>query len=119
MMKFTYEGQQYLIEFCRERYNLRKFDKGNDYPFQLVIKSKHPYTTVNIMLMEEPRSATSKGKVSVYRSATVGCYHKDRYTHEQGRITALREVGRTLPKEFKGAMWDAYRNRREEGVKVD
>ena len=100
-MRFEYSGTTYQIEFQRER-QLRRDSLTNE-----DIETTHPSTTARILVVDDGKPAK---EWKVYRSWTVGCYHRDRFTTEQGRLYALRAIskGNSLPREFKARMWDAY-----------
>jgi hypothetical protein len=106
-MIFEFDGKTYLIEFKRE-YKTRLFhdpETGEESN----VKTTHPYTTA--FLYE-----TSKEKPlmkQLFRTATVGCWHHERYSPEKGRVRALRMITRTIPKEMKPVMWKAYHERRK------
>lgn len=102
-MKYAYNGNEYTIEFKREHKTVTVFDAyGNAAAF----KSKHPYTTVTLY-----RQATTDPIKQIYRTATVGAYWQDAYTHEEGRLAALRAISKTLTKESRKPLWEAYINR--------
>jgi hypothetical protein len=79
-------------------------------PIVNLVPSKFPYTTVNIVELGEKRSDDT-----IYRTATSGCYHQDKFSLEEGRLHALRLVSKTLDKPMKKAMWNAYMNRKVGG----
>jgi len=112
-MKFEFDGLQYVLEFERSSKQVtvgsQKDEKGNRRAVKAT--SRYPYTTVRIIQLPKNVKDVTRGSRVVYRTATVGAYHKDNFTLERGRILALRAVSQTLTKEFKRVMWDAYMHR--------
>lgn len=105
-MKFVVDGDTYELDFQRS-YKQIPIERQPDGVI-VYQKSKYPYTTCTIL-----RHHASSGKVSVYRSCTVGAYHKDKFTLEAGRMNALKLLskGNSLTKHFKAQMWKTYLNR--------
>lgn len=104
-MKFEHNGRSYFVEFERQHKQIKQID---DLGKEREHTSTFPYTTVR--LIEVVPGAKDK---MIYRSATVGCWHKEGYgfTKETGRLRALRDVCRTLSKEMKVKLWEAYHTR--------
>lgn len=104
-MKFTVNGNEYVIEFERQ---FRQIHSGYDHAKNEPIfkRSRYPYTTVRII---ENRKGAFPGKV--YREATVGAHYTEAFSLEKGRLNALRLVSKTLDKPFKKALWTAYMER--------
>lgn len=104
-MKFHFRGAEYSIEFKREHKEVTIHATGE------VVTSKYPYTTARVV-----RTTTNGGLTNreVVRTATVGALKGDTFTHEGGRLAALRAVTRSMTdeKDFKKAMWKAYTSRR-------
>lgn len=69
---------------------------------------KHPFTTVNLLMWDD-----AEARWWVYRTATVGCYHRDVFTHEDGRKAALRSLmpGLRGQRALKQAIWATYLSR--------
>lgn len=68
-------------------------------------RNTHPFTTLEVLVW-------SGDRWRVYRTTTVGCYHRDRFTKEDGRKAALRLVMKTIrDTEMKARIWDAYLGR--------
>ena len=107
-MTFGHEGYMYLIDFQREHKSVRVgvTPEGED----VFAPSRFPYTTVNLFRMTIPVDPIN-GKMELYRTATVGAWHKEKFTLEKGRIHALRSVSTTLPKDLKNKLWQAYMGR--------
>lgn len=103
-MRFTFDGKDYTIEFQR---SFRERVKTNLAGDDVVTKSTKPYTTVTLLEADlgRPQAKTT------YRTATVGCWHKDKFSLETGRVRALRSMTRTLPKAMKPVLWKAYHDR--------
>lgn len=98
-MRFEHNGDSFALSFRRE-YRDRINEKGD------TVKSTKPYTTVELYKQEGD-------KFTLFRTATVGCWHKDDYRLEKGRLGALRFLskGNSLSQEFKAAMWKSYMER--------
>ena len=113
-MRFTYKDKEYSINFQREHKLVRVGVIGDE---DIYTKSKHVYTTV--LLLEHSISKKSwwiawrrnNEKPVVYRTATVGCHRRDKPSNERGRVNALRNITKTLPKDMIPLMWDAYHDR--------
>lgn len=108
-MRFHYNGHDFSIEFQRTH---KMIPTGTDKEGNIVYEdSKYPYTTVIIYKWVEGEN----GKLvpEMYRTYTVGCYHKDHFTNEEGRKTALRClcIGNSLTAGFKKVLWDTYLSR--------
>lgn len=117
-MRFTHNGQEYLLEFQRQYKHVSHFDRDGN---SMLIKTQYPYTTVRILTLPNRK---------VFRTATVGCWYKERFRPKEsllnkGRERALRAIilydnstraDQRLPAEFRKAMWDAYHNRRNNGT---
>lgn len=103
-MRFEHKGKLYALEFSRD-YRQISYKEG------LTVRSERPYTTVTILEITEPDKRVQSIR-KVYRTATVGCWHKEPvFTLEKGRLHALRAVSKSVDKDFKRAMWDAYQKR--------
>lgn len=104
-MKFAFEGKTYVIEFQRRKkqYTRYDFETGLDVPYE----STHPYTTATVFVVnpEHPRDKT------LFRTATVGCWHGDNFSLEKGRTKTLRLITKTISKEMKPVLWKAYHDR--------
>jgi hypothetical protein len=105
-MRFTFQQKSYGLEFERNTEKCKVIRKGK----LSTVESKYPYTTVRIYVFP-----TDLPK-SLIGHATVGCFPKDKYSHELGRKYALRALSDVLKsqhwdKEFLGAMWNCYVNR--------
>lgn len=100
-MRFEFEGQKYILEFQRD---FKETTVNGE-----IKKASKPYTTVNLVRFEDDKPV-------VHRTATVGCWHRDVYTLEKGRLGALRLMtkGNGLSKEFKRVLWKAYMERGKE-----
>lgn len=117
-MKFNVGENLYVIEFEREyRQVLMGVDvsvdsEKNEVRTPKYAQSQHPYTTVRLIQVPKQIEGVVPGSKIVYRTATVGCWHKEKtFNHEKGRIHALRTVGETVSKDFRKAMWKAYSER--------
>lgn len=99
-ISFEYEGQRYFIDFKYHRKAIQTWDGK-------VEVSKNPYTTVFIMKDMGPELESDE----IFLSHTVGATPKTNFSRPDGRIWALRAVGRTLSPEFREAMWGAYMKR--------
>lgn len=104
-MRYTFDGKTYVIEFKRVYREYPHTDVKTG--LQLMRKSTNPYTTVTI-LETTPGQPVQK----VFRTATVGCHHGDRFSLEKGRCRALRLATITLPLQMKPILWKAYHDRR-------
>ncbi len=109
-MRFSYEGQDFSIEFERQNREV-KYEDGSSHGVRA--PSTKPHTTVRLIITPPTIEGVVSAGHIVFRTATVGCWHKDRFSLEKGRIHALRAVGRTLTKGFRTAMWAAYTNRKQ------
>lgn len=99
-MRFTFNGSEYSIEFKREFKEITRFNGE-------VVKSRFPYTTVTLF------KGAKKAEVAV-RTATVGAFYAEKeFTHEKGRLYALRSISRSMNNErdLKKALWKAYISR--------
>lgn len=111
MMRFSVEGQEFEISFRRYHPTLYLPDpnlKGTNKK----TRTTHPSTEALILVVDPKKKPV---EYDVHRSYTVGCYHQDKFTQEDGRLAALKMIskGNSLSKEFKAAMWEAYTNRFE------
>lgn len=104
-MKFEFDGKLYTIEFSRKQREYVRHDPktGLDHSYE----STYPYTTATIVESDPKRPLDKKS----FRTATVGCYHADKFNLEKGRIRALRLITITLPLAMKPLMWKAYHDR--------
>lgn len=106
-MYFSFEGKEYQVSFYRSHKQIDLFKNGQ----KQTIKSKFPYTRVSLY------EVTPNSVPRLIAAETVGCSHTDKYSHNKGRIAALRELTRTLRLksdyswEFREALWEAYKNR--------
>lgn len=113
-MRFPYLGEQYLIEFERER----------RVPHGSVYGVPRTYTTARIIKVTGPE----RDNREVVREYTVGYNPSDRFSYESGRKYALTLamkdapiekscgsgvplMGKHLNKKFRTAVWNAYHNR--------
>ena len=125
-MKFTWDGQEYEIEFERYLKVIRQKTKptASTPSEEFSFDSTNPYTTARVFRL------TEAGKELV-RGYTVGCHHRERrrsISHEAGRKAALRMAlydapieksngsgeaiqGKPLTREFRAAVWAAYHGR--------
>ena len=101
-MRFTFNGEQYALEFKRIP---REFTDPRDGLRKLSAK---PYTTVNLLQFDG-----NGQNPAIFRTGTVGCWWRDNYSLEKGRLGAMKLMtkGNSLSKEFKQAVWLAYFNR--------
>jgi hypothetical protein len=97
-MEFKFNGDNYEIEFSRNRRAKNTTDKGLP-PSRL--------TTVRII-----KSQPDKLPGEIYREASSACSVLDPFNAEKGRLAALRVITPTLSKGFRAAMWNAYINRK-------
>lgn len=115
-MRFVVDTKTFVLEFSRTHRPLSSHQtptatkKMGDTPNN---NSTFPYTTVKVIQVDDDNPAHRY----VWREATVGCWHKERkgFRLEQGRLHALRAVGRSpgMTPQFRVAMWDAYQRRDE------
>ena len=113
-MLFDFGGHTYAIDFKRE--HRERYDGS---------LSRYPYTTANIHRIDDPKLPTEKNPV--FRTYTVGCSHRDRFSFEAGRKAALTMAIYDAPdgdpkygaltKEFRTAVWTAYHSRPGSKVK--
>ena len=106
-MKFEHEGATYFLDFQRD---YKQVEVGNTAGEVVRTASHYPSTTVILWKQRENPLAPE-----LYRTATVGCWHKDTFTLEKGRLNAMRLMSRTLSKEMKRKMWASYMNRKVVG----
>lgn len=108
-MRFTFEGRVYEITFKRHHSNVFVPDTWSKH-VKRVRKSQFPYTTVKILVVDESSPAKDWG---VFRTGTVGCWFRDKFNHENGRLNALKFMtkGNSMSKDMKSAVWDAYMSR--------
>lgn len=109
MLTFTYAGNEYCLDFRRDHKRVRVLDKLASSKVWRWETSRHPYTTVYLSLIE--KEIPSKFWV-VKHQAEVGVSQEDVYSHEMGRIYALRKLTPFLPKEMRRAMWECYMGRK-------
>lgn len=100
-MKFLYKGNRFEICFHRKHKELTSQVDGP-------VTSTKPYTTCEVNLLNEDGTFRS-----IYRTATVGCWKRDTFSPEKGRLGTLRVISKekSLSKDFKKAMWGAYMGR--------
>lgn len=103
-MRFQYDGRTYAIEFQRAKRKVAPVALLNS-P-EPTVPSTKPYTTVRIVELDSDGQ-----QVSVFRQATVGCFAKDQFSKEGGRIAALRALTPVLPEPMRPVVWDAYTDR--------
>ena len=126
-MRFTFDSKVYKLDFERRNDSIKR-RVGTLYTTNLETKeviespeivevpARYAYTTATIW---EKVGEDAKGKETwkVYRTATVGCYHRDPHSNERGRMSALRCIcgitpeqrkGNGLPKAFKEELWACY-----------
>lgn len=103
-MRFNYNGAEHQIDFKREHKEVTIQATGK------IVQSTHPYTTVTISQWFD--DGVVKGWKTI-RTATVGTFSGDKFTHEGGRLNALRLVSKSMTNEkgFKKAIWKAYTTR--------
>lgn len=124
-MKFTFDGENYVIEFARatkERpAHVQKNRRPDEGPRRSVVTTARILRVVNETLVGGIKAS---GK-QIVREATVSHYHKDRFTLDGGRKAALALamydaptkgggaplLGKPLTKEFRTAVWEAYHDR--------
>ena len=116
-MRFEFGGRTYLLEFQREHKDVHSIHNGE----MTTVKSKYPYTTATLFLVEEAPKDGKFRKTSEVLKATVGCLHTDKYSNSAGRLFALRALTSKLrrtkwDKEFRAALWQAYVNRGKKPV---
>lgn len=123
-MKFDFEGAKYEIEFSRQHRQVvvgaeERTDPvtGEVTTVQVKKPSKYPYTTVVLW-----RSAVGRLPGELFRTATCGCWFKERLKPNQslletGRLRALRMISKTLPVALKREMWRAYMSRPKQDQK--
>lgn len=110
-MRFEFEGDTFAIDFKREYKTIRNattIRKGVE--VLVPVKSKFPYTTANLLKLDP----TKRGLVgsSIYATATVGAWHREPvFSTETGRLRALRNLVRTLPKSMRPKVFSAYFSR--------
>lgn len=110
-MRFDFNGKTYAIEFKR---TLNKVERLDETGQTIVIQKRYPDTTVNILEFDLT-TVDEKGKPvsKVFQTATVGAWNKEpNFSKETGRLRAIHNVMRTLPKEMKPLVWYAYQNRK-------
>lgn len=112
-MKFNWEGKNYILEFERQHKDVIVGPYDEATGIGRKVKSKYPYTTVRVVEV----GANGRDK-TIFRTATVGCWHREAATYSRGngfkeisRLRALNMVTKTLPKSMKKLMWNAYLNR--------
>ena len=112
-MRFDFEGKTFAIDFERQRprvhlpYPIQR-SQGN--VVRVCQEARYPSTTVNIL---EVRQDLPAREWSIYRTATVGCWHRDHFNRERGRLNALKLVTRTIPDGMKPRLWNAYLSRKK------
>ena len=101
----------FKIEFTRTYQKVRV--GVDDLGVPIMKDSQFPYTTVT--LLKDPVPYLIPHKFEIYRTATVGCWHRDKanFTLEKGRIHALRLLSKTMDneKDLKQALWKTYMDR--------
>lgn len=109
-MRFQFEGKTYSIEFQRDYSTHRSVSTSPEATTTTFVKDTFPYTIARIML--HTTTVDGKEKLEVWRTAKVGCWHQEKkFSLETGRLRALRNITRTIPKPMKPLMWDAYHSR--------
>ncbi len=78
-----------------------------------MVKSRFPYTTVTLFKEITPKTEDAPATYEVVRTATVGTFYRDEYTHEGGRLATLRLLSTSMndQKDLKKAVWTAYMKR--------
>lgn len=102
-MRFTVNDQIYTIEFQRQF-----IDVPNPTNPEESFKSKYPSTTVKIL---EYKPDLKSKDWPIYAEATVNCLPTDAFSHESGRLYALKKIGYSLGYGMRVAMWEAYHKR--------
>lgn len=125
-MRFTHEGRTYVIEFQRE-YRMKDalvLQEDGTEKIESVPATRYPDTTAYVLEVK-PSTADATGDTGKeervpYRSYRVGCWHRDGFTLERGRLNALRGITRSnsLSYNFKQALWNAY-IKRNDGVVIE
>lgn len=113
-MRFTFgpDSAEHSLSFKRETRETIRYTGE-------VIQSTFPFTTVTLFRQKAPKiEATDTAKAvpatwDVIREATVGAFYTDAYTHEKGRLAALRLLTSSMTNEkaLKKAVWGAYMKR--------
>lgn len=107
-MRFDHDGKTYALDFQRD-YKLIRLGEINGEV--LTAPSRYPYTTARVLEVDQ---ALPVYEWPVYRTATVGCWHKEPvFRLERGRLHALRLLSRTLNREMKVKVWDTYMGRHD------
>lgn len=99
-ISFEVDGEKFFLDF---KYHKKQVETISGEKRE----STHPYTTVFIM---RDRRDTHESD-EVFLSHTVGVLPKFNFSRPDGRIWALRAVGKTLSKNFRRQMWEAYAKR--------
>lgn len=112
-MRFEFVGSKFAIDFVRSLRQRTFFTESSaGTSVEMKVNSTYPYTTVNILELDPKEKGIKNAKV--FRTATVGCWHLEpNFSLETGRLRALRSVTRTLPKEMRPLVWDAYMSRKD------
>jgi hypothetical protein len=111
-MRFTFENQDYYLEFQRQHKNVkltRRFKDASGQEHRVVkeVKSRFPYTTARLL-----QRIVGLEKPALIHEYTVGCVPADKYSHEKGRLEALRGLtDKIVTVGLKKALWDAYNGR--------
>lgn len=107
-LTFEHKGNTYILDFLRSRKDVPlREDYDGKRPLGAGAQTTHPDTTVIIWMEREGHPEGHE----MYRTATAGCYHTDRFRLEEGRIKALRSVSKTLSKEMRAKVWECYTKR--------
>lgn len=130
-MKFTHGGINYFLEFERKHKSVTTFEKvivvkeSTDAAGkvtrkekrenrQKTVPSKYPFTTARLL---EARGEKVPNRLA---QGVVGCLPSDAFSHEKGRLAALKELSYVLRKQNNApegllhALWDSYLSRKRE-----
>lgn len=121
-MRFVHEGKTYALEFQRTHRDIRRYQKvkGKTKAIETV-STRYPYTTVNLLELGPEDPKTGKPTSTIYRTGTVGCWFRDRFSLEDGRLAAMRFMVRAdgVSREMRIKVFDCYFGRHLEPVEQD
>lgn len=122
-MRFEYEGDKYLINFRRGFEEPKSPRVPAPKPKTFLSKkptpTTYPATTATVLKVTGP----NKGDLTIFMEETVGCYHRDKFSKEAGRVASLAAISDKLLKGAKGtehepwvrgfnkSLWDSYTGR--------
>lgn len=122
-MRFEYDGEKYFISFYRSFEEPKSpripTPKAAKFSLKKPNPTTYPSTTAKVLKVIGP----NKGDLLIFQEATVGCYHKDKFSKEAGRLASLGAISDKLTQGAKGtphqgwiagfnrALWDAYTGR--------